>query len=182
MRRASSPRARSSAPNESEDTMGSTTAPREHEFKLRVGDDYVVPSLSDLCEESDVEVIEYDATYYDTTDLRLTRGGASLRFRDDDGWTVKLPDDDHGNGALVRSEFVLGGSSAAPPALALELVAALARTARLAPVARLHTRRRRSELRTTDGPLAILTDDDSTVLEGRTPGRFRELELELVGD
>ena len=36
-----------------------------------------------------------EAEYYDTADLRLTRAGASLRFRSDDGWTVKLPERQH---------------------------------------------------------------------------------------
>src|SRR5215471_18377759 len=162
--------------------MGSATAPTEHEFKLQVPADYELPSLDDLCSSSETAEFDQTATYYDTPDLRLTRGGASLRFRDDDGWTVKLAHDDHSNGAIVRAEFVLGGTASSPPTIALELVAALARTARLTPVARLRTHRRRTELRTDDAPLAILTDDDVVVLQGRAPGRFRELEIELEGD
>ncbi|MBA3653054.1 MAG: CYTH domain-containing protein, partial [Actinobacteria bacterium] len=39
-----------------------------------------------------VETQELDATYYDTSDLRLARSGASLRYRTGEGpsrWTVK---------------------------------------------------------------------------------------------
>ena len=37
------------------------------------------------------ETVDQEATYFDTADLRLTRAGVSLRFRSDDGWTVKTP-------------------------------------------------------------------------------------------
>jgi CHAD domain-containing protein len=140
-----------------------------------------MPEFDDVCARSDDTVVEQTATYYDTTDLRLARAGASLRFRDDDGWTVKLPvdsEDDHAP-ALVRSEFVFGGRAAVPPVEALELVAALVRTARLAPAARLRTVRRCAELRAGPDPVGTITDDDCTIVDGRVGGRFREIELEL---
>jgi CHAD domain-containing protein len=143
-----------------------------------------MPRLDDLCARSGDTVVEQTATYYDTIDLRLARAGASLRFRDDDGWTVKLPSESEaGNGpALVRSEFVFGGRAAAPPSEALELVAALVRTARLTPAARLRTVRRRAELRTGTDPVGTLTDDDCTIVDGRVGGHFREIEFELADD
>lgn len=161
----------------------------EREFKFAVSLDWALPPLEGVV-VTDAATIGQTATYYDTTDLRLTRSGASLRFRDDDGWTVKLPVDDHARGALVRHEQVFGGAPSAPPAAALELVAARVRTGRLSPVARVHTARRQMALRgapddaTTDpGPvLGQLTDDLCTVVEGRSPGRFREVELELAPD
>ena len=158
--------------------------PREHEFKFLVPDDFQMPGLDDVVARSGDTVVEQTATYYDTADLRLARAGASLRFRDDDGWTVKLPSDadDDGSAGLIRSEFVFGGRAAAPPMEALELVAALVRTARLAPAARLRTVRRRAELRTEDDAVGILTDDDCTVVDGRVGGHFREIELELTDD
>jgi len=163
--------------------MGTATT-REQEFKFLVPDDFEMPGLDDLCARGGDTVVEQTATYYDTTDLRLARAGASLRFRDDDGWTVKLPSDsDAGNGsALVRSEFVFGGRAAAPPTEALELVAALVRTARLAPAARLRTVRRRAELRAGPDPVGTLTDDDCTIVDGRVGGHFREIEFELADD
>jgi len=156
----------------------------EHEFKFLVPDDFEMPSLDDLCARAGDTVVEQTATYYDTNDLRLARAGASLRFRDDDGWTVKLPSEtENGNGtSLVRSEFVFGGRAAAPPTEALELVAALVRTARLSPAARLRTVRRRAELRAGTDPVGILTDDDCTIVDGRVGGHFREIEFELADD
>ena len=137
--------------------------------------------------------MEQTATYYDTPDLRLTRAGASLRYRDDDGWTVKLPDET-GAGPLVRGEHVFGGGPATPPPGALELVAARVRTARLAPVVRLHTTRHRKVLRVAPGDggptdaeptpgaaLGILTDDDRA---GRdlVVGWMRDLGLAVTID
>jgi CHAD domain-containing protein len=163
----------------------SKTTNEEHEYKFLVPDDFQMPGLDDLCLRTGDTVVEQTATYYDTSDLRLARAGASLRFRDDDGWTVKLASDDANNGnghGLVRSEFVFGGRAAAPPTEALELVAALVRTARLTPAARLHTVRRRAELRTDTDPVGILTDDDCTIVDGRVDGHFREIEFELAED
>jgi CHAD domain-containing protein len=161
----------------------SATMPREHEFKFLVPDDFEMPGLDDLCARSADTVVEQTATYYDTVDLRLARAGASLRFRDDDGWTVKLPtDDDNNDNGLVRSEFVFGGRPAVPPTEALELIAALVRTGRLAPAARLRTVRHRTELRTDAEAVGILTDDDCTIVDGRVGGHFREIEFELADD
>ena len=158
---------------------------REHEIKLLVPDEFEIPELHDLCAATPSVAVEQTATYYDTADLRLSRAGASLRYRSDDGWTVKLAarpasgsESSDADQAIVRSEFVFGGQPGSPPQEALGLVAALTRTARLAPAARLHTARRRSQLH----GVGTLTDDDCTVLEGRVQRRFRELELELNDD
>src|SRR4029078_6468809 len=93
-------------------TMAATT--REHEFKFLVPDDFEMPGLDDLCARAGDTVVEPTATYYDTNALRLARAGASLRFRDDDGWTVKLPSEpEAGNGpAPVRSECGFRGRCA----------------------------------------------------------------------
>src|SRR5215470_12985640 len=75
------------------------------------------------------ETHELHATYFDTSDLRLARSGASLRHRDDDGWTVKLP---RPSGvALERSELHVDGPAGDPPAAAVDLVHALIRRAPL---------------------------------------------------
>ncbi|MFA5885551.1 MAG: CYTH and CHAD domain-containing protein [Acidimicrobiia bacterium] len=162
----------------------------EREYKFAVPAEWAVPPLDDLCVADTETAAEQTATYYDTPDLRLTRAGASLRYRSDDGWTVKLPVDDHAHGMLVRAEHVFGGTAAVPPAAALELVAARVRTARLAPVARLHTLRRSITLRTAaprgdvaaGHPLGVLTDDQCTVLEGFQREQFHEVEFELADD
>src|ERR687895_593989 len=85
-------------------------------------------------------------TYYDTPDLRLARWGASLRYRPGEGWTVKLPDGQHGV-LLVRAEHVFDGNGRRPPAEAVDLVRAFVRTAQLAPSARMRTLRRPLERR-----------------------------------
>src|SRR4051812_14677047 len=109
----------------------------EREYKFAVTSDWEAPSVDGLCVADAPTAVEQTATYYDTPDLRLSRAGASLRFRSDDGWTVKLPVDGTDPGALVRNEHTFAGGAGTPPAAALELVAARVRTARLAPVARL---------------------------------------------
>ena len=122
-------------------------------------------------------------TYYDTPDLRLARWGASLRYRPGEGWTVKLPDGQHGV-LLVRAEHVFDGNGRRPPAEAVALVRAFVRTAQLSPAARMRTLRRPLELRDpTGGRLAELVDDEVQLLDGRrVTGRFRELEVELAAD
>jgi len=162
----------------------------EREYKFAVTADWEAPPLDGLCLTDPLTTVEQTATYYDTADLRLSRAGASLRYRDDDGWTVKLPVDDASPGALVRREHTFAGAPGTPPAAALELVAARVRTARLTPVARLHTSRQTQTLRapaSTGGLVAgqeigVLTDDTCTVLDGAVPGRFREVELEVAPD
>ncbi|MFM8305214.1 MAG: CHAD domain-containing protein [Actinomycetota bacterium] len=160
----------------------------EREYKFAVTPDWEAPPIDGTCAADPPVSVEQTATYYDTPDLRLARAGASLRYRDDDGWTVKLPVDEITEGALVRAEHRLGGTAGTPPAAALELVAARVRTSRLVPVARLHTSRQSRILRATSATgdlspgqaIGALTDDVCTVLDGAVPGRFREVELEVV--
>src|SRR3954454_8026265 len=68
------------------------------------------------------------ATYYDTPDLRLARMGASLRWRDDQGWTVKLPAAGSEGGLLSRQEITVDGEPHAVPTAATDLVHALVRS------------------------------------------------------
>ncbi len=158
---------------------------RERETKLSPPPGFRLPDLhgvADGVSPAPAATQQLHATYYDTADLRLARAGASLRHRDDEGWTVKLPTD--ANGALVvRDEHHFSGDPQTPPAPAVDLVAALTRTEPLQPVGQLRTLRRRIELRGGDGALAEVTDDDVTVLDGtRVTTRFREVEVELRAD
>ncbi|MGZ8763715.1 MAG: CYTH and CHAD domain-containing protein, partial [Acidimicrobiia bacterium] len=121
------------------------------------------------------------ATYFDTDDLRLARAGASLRYRNHDGWTVTLP----GvvvDGMLVRGEHRIDGRVGTPPDAAVDLLRGYVRTARLGAVARLRTRRDRIDLVDLDGkPQAEVVDDEVSVLDGRrVAARFRELEVEVI--
>ena len=126
-----------------------------------------------------------DAVYYDTRDLRLARAGITVRHRtgegDGDGtWTVKLPEGAAGP-ATTRREVTLVAPGRVIPDEVAGLVRAAVRSAVLAPVARLRTRRRSIELRDADGqPLAEIADDEVSVMDGpRLAARFRELEVEL---
>ncbi len=160
----------------------------EREVKLAVSPEFRLPLLTDRAAgviAGAARDIEMTATYYDTEDLRLSRAGASLRHRTDDGWTVKLPEhraaEAFTSAGLARLEFHFEGGPAAPPEGALDLVQALVRSERISPVARLRTRRHRIPLFGSDGlPIGEVVDDDVTVLEGEQGvARFRELEVEL---
>jgi CHAD domain-containing protein len=126
------------------------------------------------------------ATYYDTDDLRLARSGATLRYRagegNSSGWSIKLPAGTKGQ-ALARAELHFEGSSQRIPAPAAGLAIPYARFASLRPVATLRTKRKRWTLLAADGrELAVLTDDQVSVVEGRrVVSRFRELEVEASG-
>ncbi len=125
------------------------------------------------------ETITQDAVYFDTADLRLTRAGVSLRFRSDDGWTVKVPATDKGPD-LVRVEHSFGHEVGAPPRAALELILPWARSHLVGEVARISTRRQRTLVLSPAGKPACEIDID--VVEGaalgRPPTHFREVEVE----
>ncbi len=159
----------------------------ERESKLGVPPGYRLPPLHDVVEgvsplaRPDVVL---QATYYDTPDLRLARAGASLRYRSDDGWTVKLPTEGQHEGVLHRDELRVEGPAGSPPALALELVRPFARSMPIGVVSRLRTLRRRVDLFDAAGVrLAEVDDDEVSVLDGRRVGaRFREIEVEIFDE
>lgn len=124
------------------------------------------------------EVLDLQATYHDTADLRLTRAGASLAH-DGATWRVDLRGSAPGHGV-----HRFAGASEHAPAAALDLVAALTRGEPVGPVARLKTRRRRVRLANgAPAPVAEVLDDEVTVLEGhRITGRFREVDVVLGPD
>ena len=58
------------------------------------GPSFELPDLDDppgACTPTRPITTKLVAVYYDTADFRLARAGASLRYRNDEGWTVKLP-------------------------------------------------------------------------------------------
>jgi CHAD domain-containing protein len=124
------------------------------------------------------------ATYYDTEDLRLARSGVTLRYRsgegDRSGWTLKLPSDS--SQMMDRAEMFFPGPSGRVPESVSDLVTAFARHGELKPVATLRTKRRRWALVDSgEEPLAELSDDEVSIVEGRrVVARFRELELEAL--
>ena len=158
----------------------------EREAKLIVGSSYRLPDLGSLVDGvrvTPVSIRTLRTTYLDTEDLRLARWGCSLRWRDAEGWTVKLPSSRRGD-ALVRGEFRFDGSSDEAPDAAVDLLRAYVRTSELVPSVRLRTVRARIGLCTAEGRAAgEVVDDEVSVLNGRrVASRFREIEIELAPD
>lgn len=160
--------------------MGRSHEERELKFVPRGEFDLAAVDLDGELTIDAVETKHQQANYYDTADLRLVRSGASLRFRDDDGWTVKLPGTS--DVALVRTELHVDGDAGQPPPAARDLVAALARRAPLEEAARIDTVRHRFVTRDQNGePVAELVDDHVTVHGiGQKLSGFRELEIEFA--
>jgi CHAD domain-containing protein len=157
----------------------------EREVKVLVDSDARLPSVDVLLHGIAIataeEEIDQEAVYFDTPDLRLTRAGASLRYRSDDGWTVKLPESRHSS-TFVRGEYAFVGGAGVPPEPAVDLVRALVRSAPLGEVARLRTRRHKIRVADEHGRPIGEIDDDSVVVLAPTSRRersFREVEIEL---
>jgi len=156
----------------------------EREAKLQAPPDFVLPDLNDVIDGAVATSMgdrELVTTYYDSSDLRLTRWGCSLRFREGEGWQLKLPRESEG-AMLVRGEYAFGGRPRPIPTEALAAVTALLRGARVRAVAKLRTLRRGVMIKSSDGaPLATVTDDDVSVERRRgAADRFREIEVELA--
>lgn len=159
----------------------------EREVKLSASPAFRMPSLDDLGD--DVLVVPRDparlqTVYFDTEDFRLARWGVSLRHREGQGWTTKLPSDG-GSEILARDELTVPGDDAtAPPEEAIDPIRAYVRTATLRPVVRLRTIRRMVRLIDFDDRrLGEVVDDEVSVLSGRRiAARFRELEVEITDD
>ena len=155
----------------------------ERETKLLVDAEFRVPALDDpavglrLGSEQHVDL---RAHYFDTSDLRLTRSGASLRYRSDDAWTLKIPEGTGGAG-LTRAEHVFPGDLSALPEAALDLARAWIRTAPVREVANVRTRRHRFVLTDSNGARMAEVDDDRVTTHAATRARcdFREVEIEL---
>ncbi|MGE5226523.1 MAG: CHAD domain-containing protein [Planctomycetaceae bacterium] len=158
----------------------------EREVKLAVSPVFAMPDLSGVLPGVRMEARgakTLDAVYFDTPDLRLVRAGASLRFREGEGWTVKLPSDPEDD-ALTRQEHLFPGLDPAVPDAAVDLVRAYLRTADVEPVAHLRTERTVWALVDERGhDLAEVDDDDVSVLRGVSVAlRFREVEVEARPD
>lgn len=154
----------------------------EEERKYEVAAGFRLPDLTECVPEGGRLIVrpqrKLRATYYDTTDLRLARAGASLRFRrgDDEPWTVKLPTDAPG----VRNEISMTGPASTPPERLLDLVTVYTRGAPVAPVVTLSTVRQAYQLCDRDDRVAVeVVDDTVTVPDGRRVAlKFREIEVE----
>jgi len=158
----------------------------ERELKMGAGPGFRLPDLGGVADG--VQAIGRPArdlatTYLDTPDLRLARWGCSLRYRQGDGWTVKVPVATEGH-VLTRAEHTFPGDGRRPPGQALDLVRGYLRGAPLQPVANLRTRRAGVTLVGAAGePLAEVVDDEVSVFDGRrVAARFREVEVEVTED
>jgi CHAD domain-containing protein len=161
---------------------------RETERKYEAADEVRWPEPSRLlgrpAHDPDPDDQELDAVYFDTKDLRLARAGITLRRREggtDPGWHLKLP---VGEDSRDELRVPLGRARRTPPKELLALTRVHTRGAKVAPVVRLLTRRRRWVLAGDDRrPLAELAEDRVTA---HTMGRgteaihWRELEVELT--
>ena len=162
----------------------------ERELKLGAGPRFRLPHLAGepLAPRTLTNI------YLDTADHRLAMAGVTLRRRVEERkslWQLKLP---RGN-ARLELELPATASAAGrrrsrqrrppadvPPAQMLDLVAAWARGAPLAPVATLRSRRTGVLVRDARGPVAEVVLDAVQVLNGpRAIARFREIEVELMG-
>jgi CHAD domain-containing protein len=154
----------------------------EHEVKLSVPAAFQMPDLGidGVVEAQPAEVQRYRTLYVDTDDLRLARWGCSLRHREGEGWTLKLPPTRVGL-LLVRGEQTFEGDARHLPPEAVDLVTAYVRGEPLGPVVRLRTLRRRIDLMDAEGaPAGEVVDDEVSVMDGgRVAARFRELEVEV---
>ena len=148
----------------------------EREVKLDIGPRFRLPELPGRSLAPRVLV----STYYDTPDYRLARAGVTMRHRTTAGrhwWHVKLP-----RGA-ARLEIERAGSPSRVPRDVERLLTAYTRTAPLAPIATLRTRRSGVRVREGGKPVAEVVLDSVAVLDGRRiKRRFREVEVELIGD
>lgn len=162
---------------------------REIEHKFRVHGLYRIPNLQEIegvARVDDRGVVELNAIYYDTADLRLVRDGVTLRRReggDDAGWHLKLPTGATG----VRDEVQIPceDESSEPPQRLVDVVTVLTRRAPLTAVAALRTRRHRWRLlNAADETVGELVDDHVAALSesDTVTARFRELELETYRD
>jgi CHAD domain-containing protein len=145
---------------------------RERELKFQVPTGVELPDF----DAKQAAPVRLDATYYDTPQFRLARFGATLRFRNDEGWCVKLPGTTEG--ALIsRREVTFSGVPGEPPEAATALVSSLTRGASVAAVANVSSSRRSVSL-----GVGELVDDEVVACEpdGGVIAQFREIELELA--
>jgi CHAD domain-containing protein len=163
------------------------TATLENERKYSVDGDVGLPPLDEIPGVSVVAQDEFalQATYYDTSDLRLLDSRVTLRQRtggSDAGWHLKLP----APGEARTEVSAPPGGDEVPSTLA-DLVVGLRRGADLQPVARLTTQRRIINLQDASGQvLAEVADDRVTgqsLIGENEPVTWREIEVELkAGD
>ncbi|MFD9322323.1 CHAD domain-containing protein [Streptomyces sp. NPDC060053] len=160
-----------------------TETKREIERKYE-SDESGLPDLTGVAGVASVldkGVTELDATYYDTSDLRLASASITLRRRTggaDAGWHLKLP-----VGPGVRDEIRAPLSDAVPDELA-GLVRSRVREGQLVPVVRLRSSRDIRELVDAEGRLLAEASVDAVRADrkfgGEGSAQWTEIEVELA--
>jgi CHAD domain-containing protein len=159
----------------------------ETETKYEADADAVLPGLDTLPGVRGTrgpDLVQLEAEYYDTADLRLLRSGITLRRRkggDDAGWHLKLP---AAAGSREEIRLPLGRAGRRVPAELANLVRASTRGRPLAQVASIATLRQTTTLVGKDGEsLAEVADDQVTAVPAAAdsgPAQWREIEVELT--
>jgi CHAD domain-containing protein len=156
----------------------------EVESKFDVDAHLCAPDLTRLRGVGSVDApseINLEATYFDTSDLKLLALGITLRHRrggQDAGWHLKLPDE------RGRHELREPGSldDGVPPRFRL-ILTGIVRDALLVEVATIDTQRSVMRLRDTSDQVVAEFCDDRVSASGPAPlahASWREWELELV--
>ncbi|MFC0028876.1 CHAD domain-containing protein [Micromonospora chaiyaphumensis] len=158
----------------------------ERERKYSGDEGFRLPDLTGcggVATTSDATVLDLDAVYWDTADLRLARSGYALRRRTgghDAGWHLKVG---AVGGARTEHQFAAGPDDADPPPDLVALFRGASRGRPVAPAARVVTRRRERRLLDAAGrPLAEVAEDDvhaEDLVSGERQA-WHELEVELV--
>jgi CHAD domain-containing protein len=161
--------------------MADTTREIERKFESR---DSGLPDLTNVGGIADVVdqgVMELDAVYYDTPDLRLASSSVTLRRRtggSQPGWHLKLP-----VGPDTRDE-IGAPLTDRPPAELLRLIRSRTRGAEVVPVVRIRSVRDVRELRDADGRLLAEASADAVHAErlagGSGKAQWTEIEVELA--
>jgi CHAD domain-containing protein len=176
----------------------------ETERKYDVPEGFELPSLTGsagIRSAGDADVLDLDATYFDTDELSLLRNRRTLRRRTgghDAGWHLKTPGDagsrrehrlplgqsngDQGNGDQSNGGQSNGDqSNGEVPVELRQQVRAIIRRRPLHPVAELRTHRIETPLKDDAGrTLALVAQDQVTaVVDGAEQG-WQEVEVELV--
>lgn len=156
---------------------------REVETKLAIPAGFVAPHLVEVAgvDRVAVRTLRLRATYWDSEDRRLARGGLTLRHRVGEGrprWTLKTAP--AGRAGLDREEINAPGPGTRVPAELQDLVTARLRGAPLRPLAQVRTARTTTLLLDDQGTeLAEVVDDEVTVLrDALVVDGWHELEVE----
>lgn len=158
----------------------------ERKFEVEPGnplpDLTTVDGVATVTEPSETNL---EATYFDTSDMRLIGHRTTLRQRTggaDEGWHLKLPD---GGDARTEVRLPLKRSSLKVPKALVKEVGVLTRGRDLEPVAVLRTTRLERQLLDSDGNELAVVADDTVRAERPANGSvdltaWREIEVELV--